>query len=233
MSGWAKLNWVLLILFVAVFALDWVLERDPTRRNFEVLPGMVTPVAYESFSANPVLDAGMTLQTPPEGTIPRGDLPLPYEATPEDAKRAGRELENPFSADDSQAVARGEFVFNTYCLLCHGAKGEGDGPVASRGFPTPASLLAANARDMADGTIFHIVTYGQGNMPGHASQLEPEDRWKVALWVRRLQQEAGPVIDAPGVLPDEPPGEGADEAQVEARVIETVEGSSAEAADAT
>jgi len=39
------------------------------------------------------------------------------------------------------------------------------------------------------------VTYGQGNMPGHASQIEPEDRWKVALWVRHLQQEAGPVVE--------------------------------------
>lgn len=195
MSGWAKLNWVLLILVVGVLALGWSLDTDPTVRNFEVLPGMVTPVAYESFSANSVLAGGLTQQTPPAGTIPRRHLPLHFGKTPEEARRAGRELENPYGFADAQALARGEFVFNTYCNLCHGAGGEGDGPVASRGFPTPASLLAANARDMADGTIFHIVTYGQGNMPGHASQITTEDRWKVAIWVRHLQREAGPVIE--------------------------------------
>ena len=195
MSGWAKFNWALLIVVIGVLALNWGLESDPTQRNFEVLPGMVTAVSYESFTANPVLTGGMTLQTPPPGTIPRQHLPLHYEATPEDALRAGLELENPFAGDDAGAVARGEFVFNTYCVTCHGASGVGDGPVASRGFPTPASLLAPNARTIADGRIFHVVTYGQGNMPGHASQIEPEDRWKVALWVRHLQQEAGPVVE--------------------------------------
>ena len=173
MSSWAKLNGVLSILVLGVIALGWSLDPDPTQRNFEVLPGMVTPVAYESFSTNAVLSGGLTQQPPPVGTIPRRHLPLHYEATPEDAQRAGLELENPYDVEDAEALARGEFVYYTYCNLCHGAGGEGDGPVASRGFPTPASLLAANARDMADGKVFHVVTYGQGNMPGHAAQIEP------------------------------------------------------------
>lgn len=197
MSGWAKLNWILLILVAGVLALNWGLESDPTQRNFEVLPGMVTAVSYESFTANQVLAGSMTQQTPPFGTIARQHLPLHFEATPEDALRAGLELDNPYLVEDTEAVARGEFVFKTYCETCHGPTGVGDGPVASRGFPTPASLLAANARAMADGRIFHVVTYGQGNMPGHASQIEPKDRWKVALWVRHLQQEAGPLVEEP------------------------------------
>ncbi len=195
MSGWAKLNWALLLVVIGVLALNWGLESDPTQRNFDFLPGMVTPVAYESFTANPVLAGGMTMQIPPAGTIPRQGVPLHFEATPEDAQRAGLELVNPFAGDDAGALARGEFVFDTYCLVCHGASGVGDGPVASRGFPTPASLLAPNARGFPDGRIFHVVTHGQGNMPGHASQIAPEDRWKVTLWVRHLQQEAGPVVE--------------------------------------
>ena len=193
MSVGSRTNLILLIAVAGVFALNWVLEVDPTRRNVEVLPGMVTPVPYESFSANPVLPAGLTQQTPPVGTIPRRGRPLHYQPTPADAERAGRELHNPFPSEDPQALARGRFVYETYCQLCHGATGTGDGVVAQRGYPTPASLLAANARGLPDGRIFHIVTYGQGNMPGHASQLETEDRWKVALWVRQLQQDAGPL----------------------------------------
>jgi mono/diheme cytochrome c family protein len=81
-------------------------------------------------------------------------------------------------------------VYTIYCRVCHGPAGEGDGTVAQRGFPTPPSLLAANARNYADGRIFHIVSFGQGNMPGYAAQIEPADRWKATLWVRRLQEEA-------------------------------------------
>ena len=195
MSGWAKVNVFLLVLVIGVFALNFALEADLTQRNIDLLPGMVESVAYESFTANSVLDGGVTLQLPPAGTIPRQHLPLHYEATPEDAVRAGLELENPYAPDDTDAVARGEVVFNTYCNLCHGPSGEGDGPVASRGFPTPASLIAPNARSLADGRIFHVVSYGQGNMPGHAAQIDSTDRWKVTLWVRKLQSEAGPPVE--------------------------------------
>ena len=195
MTGGTKLNWALLVLVLGILALNWGLEPDPTRRNFNVLPGMVTSVAAESFTADSVLAGGVTMQTPPAGTIPHQRLPLRYGVTPEEAQRAGQELVSRFSADDLGAVERGEFVFMTYCEVCHGASGQGDGPVAKRGFPPPASLLAANARNIGDGRIFHIITHGQGNMPAHGAQIEPDDRWKVILWVRQMQQEAGPVIE--------------------------------------
>lgn len=195
MSGGTKLNWVLLVVVLGVLALTWGLEPDTTQRNFDLMPGMVTSVASESFTANTVLPGGVTLQQPPAGTIPRDFRPLHYAATPEEAQRAGLELRNPYSTEDVEAVGRGEVVYTTYCQICHGAGGTGDGTVAKRGFPTPASLVAANARNITDGRIFHIVTYGQGNMPGHASQVEPSDRWRVALWLRHLQEEAGPLMD--------------------------------------
>ncbi len=193
MSGSAKLNWGLLLAVIGVFALSWSLEPDPTKRNFEFLPGMVSAVPYESFTANPVLAGGVTMQLPPAGTIPRWHLPIHFEATPEEAERAGRELENPFSADDVLALEQGEWVFETYCQLCHGSGGEGDGTVAMRGFPTPPSLLAPKARELPDGRIFHIATFGQGNMPSHAAQIEPEERWKAVMWVRQLQQATPPA----------------------------------------
>lgn len=195
MSGSAKLNWVLLLAVIGVFALTWSLEPDPTKRNFEVLPGMVSAVPYESFTANPVLAGGATMQLPPTGAIARGYAPLHFEETPEEAERAGRELENPFSPDDVLALGQGERVFEIYCRLCHGSGGEGDGTVAMRGFPTPPSLLAPKARELPDGKIFHIATFGQGNMPSHAAQIEPEDRWKVVMWIRQLQQSAPPVTE--------------------------------------
>ena len=130
MSGWSKLNLALLLLLVAVFTLNWSLQIDPTRRNFQVLPGMVSSVPFESFTANSVLPGGLTMQTPPAGTVPWRGQRLHYAATAEDAERAGRELENPFVTDDQRALERGRLVYETYCLLCHGASGAGDGSVA-------------------------------------------------------------------------------------------------------
>lgn len=188
----ALLNAVLLVVLALLVALHWGLGRDPHARGLELFPNMAHAVPAEAFSANAVLQGGMTLQPAAEGTIARGWSPLHLSATPEDALRAGATLENPFSLDDPAAVGRGQAVFTRACVLCHGSTGAGDGPVAQRGFPAPPSLLAANARQMRDGQIFHIVTFGQGNMPGHAAQLDRADRWLAALRVRVLQRDAEP-----------------------------------------
>lgn len=196
MSRSAKVNWVLLITVLAVFALNWRLEPVTDRNNYEFLPGMLYAVPAESFSQSSVFDDGVAMRTPPAGTIPLGRLPLHFGVTAEEAQRAGVELVSPLSPLQPGVIDRGEAVYGVYCRLCHGPNGEGDGIVAQRGFPAPPSLLAANARQMGDGRLFHIITYGQGNMPGHAAQIEPGDRWKAVLWVRQLQAQSAPPIEA-------------------------------------
>jgi hypothetical protein len=42
---------------------------------------------YGTFAANPNFPNGATLQSPPPGTIPRGQMPLHYQATPEELSR--------------------------------------------------------------------------------------------------------------------------------------------------
>ncbi len=180
-----KLNLFLLVLLAAVVAANFGLSDNPGRRNLEILPEMVRSLAYKSFSANPNFADGKTLQPPPEGTIARGAHPLHYAATPEDAARAGRELIAPAALRSDPA--RGVAVFQTYCQPCHGGAGKGDGPVALRGFPPPPSFLADRAMRLSDGQMFHIITYGQKNMPSYAAQIFPEDRWRVIAYVRSLQ----------------------------------------------
>ena len=52
----------------------------------------------------------------------------------------------------------------------------------------PPFLTAARATQMADGEMFHILTYGQGNMASYAAQLTREERWMVIRHVRSLQE---------------------------------------------
>jgi mono/diheme cytochrome c family protein len=183
-------NSLLGVIVAGLLSLNWLLRADPNQRNFEVLPDMAHSVPYDAFSANPNFTDGMTLRAPVPGTVIRGFMPLHFDATPEDAQRAGRELTSPFTPNDANALARGAAVYGTYCEICHGPAGKGDGTVAQRGFPAPPSLLAPKAQGLADGQIFHIVTYGQKNMPSYAAQIDRDDRWKVILHVRSLQQRS-------------------------------------------
>lgn len=193
--GRSALNIILLFALVVVVALTWILRRDFTMRNLEFLPGMVESVPYNGQSANPFFEDRKTLRKPPPGTIARGFMPFPYDATPENALRAGMELRNPIPDTLQEAVERGAVVFATFCQPCHGTGGLGDGPVVQRGFPPPPSLLAEKARGMKDGQMFHILTYGQANMPSLAAQIRREDRWKVILKVRQMQRKATPLAE--------------------------------------
>ena len=151
---------------------------------------MVRTAAYKAYSANSNFPDGKTLQAPPPDTIPRGFHSVDYPATEAGAIRAGEELSNPYNFEDLAAFTRGSFVFRSWCLPCHGATGRGDGPVAMRGFPAPPPLNSEKTLALKDGRMFHILTYGQKNMPSYASQVSEDDRWKAILYVRSLQRSA-------------------------------------------
>lgn len=191
------LNVALLVATVAVFLIPVVFRRDPTKPNVSFpIREMVDSVAAESYSPNPVLPGGRTLQTPVPGTIAHGEIPLHYQNTPEDAVRAGEELTNPFAGPAAaqpvndmlpSPMDQGAALYQIYCQHCHGPSGAGDGMVAQRGFPPPPAFTAENAMNMKDGQIFHVITHGQNNMPPHGSQTTPEERWMITLHVRSLQ----------------------------------------------
>lgn len=191
MSRRLVVNAFLLLLLVASAIANWGLHPDLSRPNMEFAPDMAHGPRYNAFAANPNFSDGKTLQRAPENSIPRGLMPLHYAATPEDAARAGKELTA--LAGTAATVKRGEFVFENYCATCHGPGGLGNGPVSQRGFPPPPSLLAEKARKMKDGQLFHVLTYGQNNMPSYASQISREDRWSVIAFVRSLQAAAPPT----------------------------------------
>jgi mono/diheme cytochrome c family protein len=164
-------------------------SSDPTERRLEFMPEMIDSIAYDSFAPNPVTPHRQTLLAPPPGSIPRDFTPFPYGPGPSEAERAGRELTSPIPRSP-EAVRRGEAVFGHYCTPCHGPRGEGDGSIVPP-FPAPPSLVAAHAKALPDGRIYHIVSRGQGLMPAHAIQVRPNDRWRLVQFVRSLQSSSG------------------------------------------
>jgi mono/diheme cytochrome c family protein len=156
-----------------------------THPGYEFIPDMARSVPYDAFDLNPVTRNGQTLQRPVAGTVARGALPFRYGATPEEAERAGRELADPFPPS-STVLARGEKVYRTFCWVCHGETGQGDGPIIPK-FPNPPSYTSERVRALPEGQIFHVITRGKGLMPAYAAQISPEDRWMVIRYVQRLQ----------------------------------------------
>lgn len=164
-------NALLAVTFVILLGANFALTRNPAKRNYEVLPDMAHSPAYESFDPNSNFPDHMTLRQPVPGTVLYASLrPQPRPA-------------------GAKALARGETVYLNFCEVCHGPQGKGDGNVALRGFPTPPSLLAPNARKLTDEQIFAIVTNGRNNMPSYASQVDRDDRWRAILFVRSLQEK--------------------------------------------
>lgn len=181
------LNMVLILVLLILVGIRWVAGVDPSRPNYRIMPEMVQSPAYQAYSSSPVFPDGRTLREPPEGAIPRGHLPLHYEATSEGAARAARELVNPFAGDPEPHLPRGAAVYQAFCQTCHGPGGQGQAEPTRRGVPPPPSLLVENALSLADGHLFHLITYGQGNMAPYASQISREDRWRVILHLRSMQ----------------------------------------------
>ncbi|QQR81310.1 MAG: cytochrome c [Deltaproteobacteria bacterium] len=176
------------LIFIFCF-LSMGCTRNPKEPGYEFMPDMVHAVPYEAFSHNPNTSDHKTLQLPPEGSIPRGFMPYHYGNTPEEAARAGREVVSPLETNEKN-LARGKKVFETYCLVCHGEQGKGDGPLIPK-FPSPPSFKVQPVKDYPAGRIYHVVTKGTGLMASYASQITQEDRWKLVQYVQTLQKSGG------------------------------------------
>jgi len=161
-------------------------------RAREYMPDMARGPAYKAFAPNAATRTGLTLQRPVAGTIARGRLPFHYGPGEVEAARAGRELSNPLPIAPA-TIEDGRGLYQTYCLICHGAAGKGDGPLAANGkIPTPPAYTSERVAAFPPGRIFHVLTMGSKKMPSYAALLAPGERWKVVAYVSQRLQGASP-----------------------------------------
>ena len=120
-------------------------------------------------------------------------IPTPVTENALNAFAAGRS--NPLPRD-TMTLARGQVVFETYCSVCHGPQGQGNGPIVGPGkFPLGPDLRIPNTVGRSDGYIYAIVKAGRGLMPSYR-RIPPEDRWAVVHYVRQLQGQGGTAAPA-------------------------------------
>ena len=165
-------------------------DRTRSSTGWDYMPDMYYSNAYESYTPTPNFSDEMTMRPPVEGTVPREMVPFPFEKTEEDLLLAGELLVNPLEASAAN-LERGREYYEIFCISCHGAAGDGQGYLFTSGrYPyPPANLISEAVRAHKDGEFFHSITVGYGIMGAHGSMIEPDDRWKIILYIRENLQK--------------------------------------------
>ena len=182
--------------------------KDPDSPGYEYVDDMFRSQAIEAYldyglvgdKTNDSLKNTISARIPSKGTIPYSNnkktseinMPFYYGPSEEERLRANEEVSLPKNyylniSDKENNIAEGKRLYGIFCAHCHGEKGNGDGKTITIG-GYPAAPPAYNTlKDRKPGSVFHTITHGKNAMGPHASQLNKDERWKVAMYVRTMQ----------------------------------------------
>jgi len=104
------------------------------------------------------------------------------------APKSADEIKNPFK-NDVAATKKGKKMFNQLCVICHGAKGKGDGIAGMALNPRPASFITKAFSSQTDGAIFWKITEGNAPMASYKDLISKEERWQLINYLRTLKKE--------------------------------------------
>ena len=103
------------------------------------------------------------------------------------APESANDLKNPF-ADNPQASAKGQRLFNQMCAICHGRKGDGTGGGGVSLTPKPADFLSKRVKEETDGALFWKMTQGNPPMASYKDMLSEDQRWELVNYIRTLEK---------------------------------------------
>ena len=172
-------------------------RRDPGR---VYMPDMADSRAYETYAPTDNLEEkGIHYNAMPvNGTVARGDMPAYALKNDEAGYTASASVKNPLPALSEEDYIEAERLYLVNCGICHGTKLDGNGPLWNNGdgpYPAaPKNLLADDMKALQEGTMFHSVTYGKGQMGSYASQMSTKQRWMVIHYIKTMQ--SGKTVSA-------------------------------------
>ena len=154
--------------------------------NYRYMPNMYTATGPETNGEYEVLPNQQANMLPVEGTISRGWNPYEYENTLEGKALATSELKNTLEVTEKNLEA-GKKLFEIYCALCHGDKGDGQGILVKREKFLGIPSYADQGRTINEGSVYHVMMYGLNSMGSHASQTSEKERWQIVMHVLDLK----------------------------------------------
>ncbi len=164
-------------------------DRSRNDKGYEYFPDMAHSLAAETYTINPNFADSLTMRVPAEKTIPREMVPYPYDNSPESRALAASTLVNPLEPD-AKNLEIGKEQYRIFCSGCHGLTGDGNGFLftSKRYAIHPASLISEKMLAAPDADIFHVITAGFQVMGAHGQLIRPDDRWRIAMFVKNELQ---------------------------------------------
>lgn len=209
-----------LILAIALFVmLQSCQQPGGNTTGSEFMPDMGHSIAYEANYYNYYYNNTWGTQEdyydfakprlPVEGTVPRkksSSIRIPnapetevyyYDDTEEDRALATAEIiDNPYPITD-EGLARGKELYNIFCGICHGEKGDGLGYLArdDGAYPVaPAILISDEFIASSNGRFYHSIMYGKNLMGAYKDKISYEERWQVIHYIRSLQAKEKKLV---------------------------------------
>ena len=148
---------------------------------------------YKPLAATDFFGDGRSARPEVEGTVARGHLHI--DTAWYSGKLDGKDVDTfPFPINKAD-VERGRQRFDIYCSPCHSRIGDGNGMVVKRGFRQAADYHTERLINAPVGHFFDVITNGYGAMPSYAARVAPDDRWRIAAYIRVLQLSQNAKIE--------------------------------------
>jgi len=105
-------------------------------------------------------------------------------------------------ANAASNAFEGRRLFTTYCLVCHGVKGDGHGPLANALKKSPANFLSKDVVKKSDAELYQTINSGKSHdevlgMPKWSTILPPPQVEDIVAYLRFLERSPYPLIGDP------------------------------------
>ena len=159
--------------------------HNTTAPNYQYFPNMYEHIGYDTYAESTAFKNGKEGQLPVDGTIKRGFVPYGFDNSTEGYDLAKLNSTSPLDSISEKDHAKSKELYEIYCAICHGNEGNGKGKLVTQG-----KLLGIpnyKDRDINEGSMYHLMTYGLNSMGAYSNQLDQHERWLVASYVVELR----------------------------------------------
>ncbi|MEP0263644.1 cytochrome c [Dokdonia sp.] len=177
------------IVLIAIVSLGSC--KEDKKPNYQYMPNMYESVGYETYGDYEIFDpvtGGSEAMKPAKGSISRGWMPYEIDNTTEGKEFAKTNLKNPLPYTE-ETEAKGQALYDIYCGICHGKKGDGQGPLFKRDKILGIPAYNDEGRAITEGSVYHVMYYGINTMGSYASQMTEEEMWMVDHYVMSLKDK--------------------------------------------
>lgn len=150
-------------------------KEDRNQTKLQYLPDMAD---------NPTVKAQEDYLEPPKHSVASSAV-----LYPETDLQAETEFRNPLPPGIKEHIQQGKELYEIYCVVCHGEKGDGKGTLGTAylGGVVP-SIITDVLKAKKDGFYFQKISKGGPIMPSYGHATHYLERWKMIAYLRTLQQ---------------------------------------------